>query len=54
MKKTRYTEEQIALYAEKLEMLYFIIGPVISRTELSFLPPTSDDDIADTIKRIIR
>jgi hypothetical protein len=42
-----------ALYAEKLEMLYFIIEPIISRTELSFLPPTSDDDIANTIIRII-
>lgn len=29
------------LYAEKLEMLYFIVEPVISRNELRFSPPSS-------------
>ncbi|WEF26600.1 hypothetical protein PYR66_14845 [Klebsiella aerogenes] len=52
--KSRHPRYYYALYAEKLEMLYFIIEPVISRTELSLLPPTSDNDIADTIIRIIR
>ncbi|EMY3601485.1 hypothetical protein [Klebsiella aerogenes] len=43
-----------ALYAEKLEMLYFIIEPVIGLNNHHFLPPTSDNDIADAIMRIIR
>ncbi|EOS95386.1 hypothetical protein [Erwinia tracheiphila] len=43
-----------ALYAEKLEMLYFIVESVISRNELRFSPPSSDRDIADVIMRMIR
>ncbi|MFC0141366.1 hypothetical protein ACFFJN_15425 [Erwinia mallotivora] len=43
-----------ALYAEKLEMLYFIVEPVISRNALRFSPPSSDRDIAEVIMRMIR
>ncbi|MGP3594295.1 hypothetical protein [Vagococcus sp. WN89Y] len=43
-----------ALYAEKLEMMYFLIEPVISRNvNLSILRST-DEDIAEAIKRIIK
>ena len=43
-----------ALYAEKLEMLYFIIEPIISRNVNLFRTHSSDKDIADAIMRIIK
>lgn len=42
------------LYAAKLEMLYFIIEPVISRNAHRINSSRSDKDIADDIVRIIR
>ncbi|EOD8995947.1 hypothetical protein [Klebsiella pneumoniae] len=42
-----------ALYSQKLEMLYFIVEPIINRNEHMFSPPSSDNDIADAIMRII-
>jgi len=43
-----------ALYAEKLEMFYFIVEPVISRNAHSINSSRTDKDIADDIVRIIR
>lgn len=43
-----------ALYAEKLEMLYFLIEPVISRNPSFNRIMSSDDEIAAAINRIIR
>ncbi len=43
-----------ALYAAKLEMLYFIVEPVISRNAHRLNSSRSDKDIADDIVRIIR
>ncbi|ARJ44248.1 hypothetical protein B1H58_09360 [Pantoea alhagi] len=43
-----------ALYAIKLEMLYFIIEPLITRNAHLHTFPSSEDEIADAIMRIIR
>ncbi|WP_231564362.1 hypothetical protein [Enterobacter sp. Bisph1] len=43
-----------ALYAEKLEMLYFLIEPVISRNPSLNRIISSDDEITAAILRIIR
>lgn len=43
-----------ALYSEKLEMLYFLIEPVISRNPSLNRILSSDDEIADAIMRIVR
>lgn len=43
-----------ALYAAKLEMLYFIVEPIISLNAHRLNSSRSDKDIADDIVRIIR
>ncbi|KLW05064.1 hypothetical protein [Enterobacter hormaechei] len=43
-----------ALYAQELEMLYFLIEPVFRRTDATRAQWASDDDIADIITRLIR
>ncbi|MGU0057733.1 hypothetical protein ACVXG7_31715 [Enterobacter hormaechei] len=43
-----------ALYAQGLEMLYFLIEPVFRRTDATRAQWASDDDIADIITRLIR
>lgn len=43
-----------ALYAEKLEMMYFLIEPVISKNPPLRQILSSDDEIADAIMRITR
>jgi hypothetical protein len=43
-----------ALYARTLEMMYFIIEPVINKTPISTLTSLSDQDIINIIKGMIR
>lgn len=43
-----------ALYAEKLEMMYFLIEPVISRNPALSRIVSSDEEITSAIMRIIR
>lgn len=43
-----------ALYAEELEMLYFLIKPVTSRNPSLNRVMSSDDEIAAAINRLIR
>ncbi|MNG66413.1 hypothetical protein D3C79_246990 [compost metagenome] len=42
-----------ALYAQELEMMYFLVKPLFERAG-AFKQPTSDEDIADIITRMIR
>jgi hypothetical protein len=43
-----------ALYAEKLEMLYFLIEPVINKNVHLFSGATAEDDIAGAIMQVLR
>lgn len=43
-----------ALYAEKLEMLYFLIEPVIYKNVHLISGPATEDDIAGTIMQVLR
>jgi len=43
-----------ALYAEKLEMLYFIIEPVINQNVHLISTLSSEDEIANAIMRVLR
>ncbi|MDE1185117.1 MAG: hypothetical protein PW844_01340 [Pantoea sp.] len=52
--KQRNSTYYYALYSEKLEMLYFIVEPIIIKNAHLLSSPSSDDDIADAIMRIIR
>ena len=52
--KQRNSTYYYALCSEKLEMLYFIVEPIIIKNAHRTSSPSSDDDIADAIMRIIR
>ncbi|ORM90318.1 hypothetical protein HA50_23910 [Pantoea cypripedii] len=52
--KQRNSPYYYALYSEKLEMLYFVIEPIISKNAYLLSSPSSDEQIADAIMRIIR
>lgn len=48
-----YPAYYAALYAQELEMMYFLVEPVFERASV-FKQSTSDEGIADTIIRMIR
>ncbi|MGF6099473.1 hypothetical protein [Enterobacter sp. A4] len=43
-----------ALYVEKLEMMYFLIEPVIMKTGYLNLNTVSDGEIADALNKMMR
>ena len=49
-----YPAYYAALYAQELEMMYFLIEPLFERTEAFKAPWASDDGIANIITRMIR
>ncbi|MGK3141670.1 hypothetical protein [Pantoea sp. C2G6] len=48
-----YPAYYTALYAQQLEMMYFLVEPLFERAN-AFRPPLSNDRIADIITRMIR
>lgn len=49
-----YSAYYSALYAQELEMMYFLIGPLFERAEAFKAQWVSDGEIADIITRMIR
>lgn len=49
-----HPEYYSALYAQELEMMYFLIEPLFERAEAFKAQWVSDDDIADIITRMVR
>lgn len=43
-----------ALYAQEIEMMYFLVEPLFERAEAFKAPWASDEEIADIIQRMIR